>query len=417
LDKGIKSDIYSIYKLQLQKVMKVLFIHCHYKLAGGEDGVVAAEIELLRSNGIEVELMAFSNEGSSLLKILQLPFNIKAYLKTKQHVKKVRPDIVHIHNLHFAASASVLYALRSEKIPFVITLHNFRLLCPSGTLYHNGNPYIKSLNTAFPWAAVKDGIYNNSKLLTFWVGFSTWINRLIGTWKMADRYIVLTGHAKDVISKSNLHLKQGKVVIKPNFVYSTPEVSGYRDSKFLFVGRLSEEKGIRTLIDAFAHSPYRLTIIGDGPLKDIVEAAVAVNSNITYIGYQKKDVISKELRKSSALIFPSVWYETFGLTIIEAFATSTPVIASNIGSASLLIKDGFNGLHFEQSNVAALKARLQQWMALSDQQITAFQQNARLTYEKYYTPEENFEQLMNIYTSVIDEKKGITKPANKYSKV
>jgi hypothetical protein len=99
LDKGIKSDIYSIYKLQLQKVMKVLFIHCHYKLAGGEDGVVAAEIELLRSNGIEVELMAFSNEGSSLLKILQLPFNIKAYQNTLRHNPAQFSPVMSIGNI------------------------------------------------------------------------------------------------------------------------------------------------------------------------------------------------------------------------------------------------------------------------------------------------------------------------------
>ncbi len=385
--------------------MKVLFIHCLYKLAGGEDGVVTAEIKLLRASGIDVELLSFSNEGSSLLKILQLPFNLSSYLKTRRKLKAFKPDIVHVHNLHFAASTSVLYALKSEKVPFVVTLHNFRLLCPSGTLYHNGKPYLKSLHSSFPWAAVRDGVYNNSKFLTFWVGFSTWINRLIGTWKIADRYIVLTGHAKSIFEKSSSHIDIKKIIIKPNFVYD-PQVSTVSDKKnFLFVGRLSEEKGILVLLEAFKDTTHNLKIIGDGPLKGLVEASLEEHRNITYMGYQQKDAIIKELTNCDALIFPSVWYETFGLTIIEAFATSTPVIASNIGSASLLINNGFNGLHFEESNIEDLKSKLNEWQALSEDEKGVYRKNARQTYEQYYTPTENLQQLLSIYTSVIEERK------------
>ncbi len=389
--------------------MKVLFIHCRYKLAGGEDGVVSAEIQLLRSNGIDVQLLPFTNEGSSLFKILQLPFNIGAYLKTRRQLKTFKPDIVHIHNLHFAASTSVLYALKSKKVPFVITLHNFRLLCPSGTLYHNGKPYLKSLHSNFPWAAIKDGVYNNSVLLTFWVGFSTWINRISGTWNVVDRYIVLTGHAKGIIEKSRLHLNTDKIIIKPNFVYDPKVSTDFHKKNFLFIGRLSEEKGIRVLLQAFRHSAHSLKIIGDGPLKHLVEADLKEHLNITYIGFQQKDAITKELQSCNALIFPSVWYETFGLTIIEAFATSTPVIGSNIGSPSLLIKNEFNGLHFEESNVEDLKNKLDKWQAFGEDEKETYRKNARKTYELYYTPEENLEQLLSIYTSVINEKKGTFK--------
>lgn len=389
--------------------MKVLFIHCRYKLAGGEDGVVSAEVQLLRSNGIDVQLLQFSNEGSSLLKVLQLPFNISSYLKTSRQLQAFKPDIVHIHNLHFAASTSVLYAVKSKKIPFVVTLHNFRLLCPTGTLYYNGKPYLKSLNGGFPWAAVRDGAYNQSKLLTFLVGFSTWLNRLVGTWKLPDRFIVLTGHAKSIIEKSNLHLDLNKIIIKPNFVYDLQASTEFRNQNFLFIGRLSEEKGIRVLLEAFKYSGYSLKIIGDGPLKDLIEADSKKHSNITYLGFQQKDVITKELKSCNALIFPSVWYETFGLTIIEAYATSTPVIASNIGSASLLIQNEFNGLHFEESNVDDLKNKLDKWQAMGEDEKEAYRKNARKTYEQYYTPAENLKQMLSIYTSVIDDKKGFIK--------
>ncbi len=385
--------------------MKVLFIHCRYKLAGGEDGVVSAEVQLLRSGGIDVELLTFSNEGSSLLKILQLPFNISSYFKTRRQLKAFKPDVVHVHNLHFAASTSVLYAVKSKKVPFVVTLHNFRLLCPSGTLYHSGKPYLKSLYSGFPWAAVRDGVYNNSKLLTFWVGFSSWINRLIGTWKIPDRYIVLTAHAKSIFEKSNSPVDSDKVIIKPNFVYDPNVSTGSNKKNFLFVGRLSEEKGIHVLLEAFKATAHSLKIIGDGPLKSLVEASLEEHPNITYVGYQQKDTIIKELTNCDALIFPSVWYETFGLTIIEAFATSTPVIASNIGSASLLINNGFNGLHFEESNTEDLKNKLNKWQALGEDEKNAYRKNARSTYEQFYTPAENLKQLLSIYTAVIDQKK------------
>jgi glycosyltransferase involved in cell wall biosynthesis len=387
--------------------MKVLFIHCRYKLPGGEDGVVSAEVELLRSNGIDVQLLSFSNDGGTLLKILQLPFNFSAYIKTRRVLRAFKPDIIHIHNLHFAASTSVFYAIRSQEIPFVITLHNFRLLCPSGTLYYNGHPYLNSIHKSFPWASIKDGVYNHSRFLTFWVGFSTWLNRVIGTYKMANRYIVLTGHAKSIFVNSSLRVDHNKIIIKPNFVSDPFLQHRSRKDNFLFIGRLSEEKGIKVLLEAFKQVPLTLTIIGEGPLREQVEAACREHSNITYLGYQQKDVIINELRTCNALIFPSVWYETFGLTIIEAFATSTPVIASNIGSPSLLIKDQYNGLHFEESNAGNLQKKLLQWQSFDDGRKQEFSAHARKSYEQFYTPQRNLAQMLSIYTSVINEKKRV----------
>ncbi len=385
--------------------MKVLIIHCQYKLRGGEDAVVVEEMNLLKSNGIDVLLLPFSNDGHSLLKILQLPFNLESYIKTIKAVNAYKPDVVHIHNLHFAGSISVLYALKKCGVPIVFTLHNFRLLCPSGTLFNKGKLYLKSLNSSFPWAAVNDGVYNNSRLLTFWVGLTIWLNQMIGTWKMTDRYIVLTQHSKNIVEKSNLHVSADRIIIKPNFVSHSDHSLSSRKNNFLYVGRLSEEKGIDILLAAFKDSPHQLTIIGDGPLRKSVEDQAKRTNNITYLGFQNKDRITEELKSCTALVFPSVWYETFGLTMIEAFANSTPVIASNIGSASLLIIDQFNGLHFTPSDVEDLKAKLTAWQNLEEYEKDFYRKNARTTYENDYTPEKNFDQLISIYTTVIDEKK------------
>ena len=135
--------------------MRVLFIHTKYKERGGEDSVVENEMLLLKENGHEVKVLYFNNSKYSLLSLLLLPFNIFSYLKVSREINHFKPDVVHLHNLHFAASPSVIWAVSRKHIPMVKTLHNHRLLCPSGTLFHNNKVYLKSLSQSFPWNAVK----------------------------------------------------------------------------------------------------------------------------------------------------------------------------------------------------------------------------------------------------------------------
>ncbi|MGI4729389.1 MAG: glycosyltransferase, partial [Janthinobacterium lividum] len=156
--------------------MKILVIHTSYKYKGGEDTVVSEEINLLQQAGMQVELLEFNNDKNALRKLLQLPFNIQSYNVAKQKLKDFKPDLVHIHNLHFGGSPSVIYAIKRSKIPFVITLHNFRLLCPSGIIFHNRKLFLDSLQQNFPWKAVQLGVYKNSKLITFWLGLSMYIH-------------------------------------------------------------------------------------------------------------------------------------------------------------------------------------------------------------------------------------------------
>ena len=130
--------------------MKILLIHTLYKEKGGEDVVVENERRLLKQNGYEVEVLYFTNAGNTAFNLLMLPFNVAAYRKVSRKMAAFQPDLVHLHNLHFAASPSVIWAVKRKKIPVVKTLHNYRLLCPSGTLFHNNNLYYNSLYTSFP---------------------------------------------------------------------------------------------------------------------------------------------------------------------------------------------------------------------------------------------------------------------------
>jgi glycosyltransferase involved in cell wall biosynthesis len=380
--------------------MKVLFIHTYYKLPGGEDTVLHNEIDLLKSLGHTVELLAFNNKDKSLWKLLLLMFNPFSYFKTKAKLKEFVPDLVHIHNLHFAASASVIYAVRNAKIPMVMTIHNYRLLCPSGSLFHNGHLFLDSLETGFPWSAVRKGVYQNSKMITFWLALCTYIHTKIRTYDLIDKFIFLNPHSKQLFLVSAFGLDESKCMIKPNYLMdgefsTTPKQNTY----FLFVGRLTEEKGIVTLLKAFENTSLWLKIAGIGPLQYLVEEFAQRNSNIEYLGQQSRVEVQRLLNDAEALIFPSIWYETFGMTIVEAFARAVPVITSYLGNMKVIVANQVNGLLFEPGNAVDLRKKVLDFTATPPKIKKRFRQNARASYENNYTSNINSAKLIDIYSS------------------
>ncbi len=381
--------------------MKVLVIHSAYKVKGGEDTVVYEEIKLLQSLGLTVNLLQFDNDKYALLKFIQLPFNISSYRKTKRKIKEFEPDIVHIHNLHFAGSASVIYAIKKSKIPFVTTLHNYRLLCPSAILYFNHKLFFNSLNQKFPWAAIKKGVYRNSVLLTFWMSLSTQVHKWLDTWKACSRFIVLSEDAKNIFLQAEGDISKEKIIVKPNFCTKSAIKISARDNYFLYVGRLSEEKGLLTLLNVFSDNNYPLKIAGNGPLKNEVISYSNRFSNIEYIGNLSKEEVFKQMQTCTALVFPSVWLEGMPLTIIEAFACGTPVISSQIGAMRYMISDKYNGLFFKPESENELSKKLSEWCAFSHDEKEVYRQNASKTYAKNYTPSFNAKQLINIYNQVL----------------
>lgn len=391
--------------------MKVLFIHTGYKFKGGEDSVVVNEINLLKSKGYRVELLEFTNKGNSLLKFLFHPFNLFSYWKTRKKLKKFRPDIVHLHNIHFAASASVFYAIKKSNTPFVMTLHNYRLLCPSAILFQNGKLFLNSLKQHFPWDAVKQGVYRNSKLLTFWLAMSTWFHKKIGTWQMCNRYIVLTEHAKNIFLTSGLKLTWQQIAVKANFTVPVDKIGFSNEDYFLYVGRLSEEKGIQVVLDAFAGTDFRIKIAGDGPLKEQVEKLSQQYVNIEYLGIASREEVFSLLSRCSAVVFPSICFESMPLTIIEAFSCGIPVIASKLGAMESIITNDYNGLFFDPGNAQDLKEKIKFWQRVPKKKKDEYRANTKLTYDQHYTDEINFNVLASIYDSVLHAQKGSLKPA------
>ena len=385
--------------------MKILLIHTSYRLKGGEDSVVVAEKKLLEDNNHEVFLLSFKNSSNSfqaLASFLISIFNPFSYLKTIKAIKKIRPDVIHIHNWHFGASPAVFIAAYKKKIPIVHTLHNYRLLCPSGTLFHNKNIFLDSLHQGFAWSAIKNRVYRDSFFQTLWLAVILWFHKKIGTWNKVDKYILLTPFSQNLFMNSSLKISPDKFIAKPNFVEKNSTVSDLdRTDTFLFIGRLSEEKGILCLLNAFEKSHFKLKIGGEGPLTNTVKEACKKHPNILYLGILDKKQVQEQMKECTALIFPSIWNEPFGLVLIEAFLLKMPIIASNLGAIPFILKDGYNGLLFEAGNFVDLQNKLTEWGNKSIEEKILFSKNAYQSYLENYTPDKNLDQLLSIYDSVL----------------
>lgn len=382
--------------------MRILIIHNKYKIQGGEDSVVLNEQYLLQNFGQEVRVVYFDNvDISSIFQKITVAAGVlynnssKKILKTE--IEDFCPDIIHVHNIFPKISPSIFFLANKLNIPIVQTIHNYRMICPSATLLFNSKVFEKSLEQSFAWSAIKHKVYRSSYLQTFILAFHNFFHNIIGTWKnKVDGFIFLTVFAKRKFIDSKLLLDEKKIFIKPNFV----EDKGFnydREKHFLFVGRLSEEKGIDVLLKVFSKTKHVIRIIGTGPLESHVVKTALVNPNIRYLGKQSSKRVIEEMKACRALIFPSIWYEGMPMTILEAYSTGCPVISSNIGAMKNLINHKYNGLHFEPGKSGDLLSKL-------DHVTDEMPWNARKSYLEQFTPEQNYKLLMNIYKKVVDEK-------------
>lgn len=380
-------------------------IHNRYRYQGGEDSVFQAEVQLLSSHGHEVNQLIFDNKDipdnfNKYLQGFRGIYNVNSALTLQRQIELFNPDIIHVHNFFPLASPSIFYTAKKNNIPVVVTLHNFRLVCPSGTLYYNGEIYEENVRQLIPWKAVVKGVYRNSKLETLGLAGITVLHNLIGTWRhKVDKFIVLTEFARRKFLDSALRIDESQLIVKPNFVQDFGEGDKSRENFFLMVGRLSVEKGIDVVLKALTIRKFKIVIIGDGPLRDVVENASKTNPDLSYVGFQDKEVIVDYLQRCTALLLPSVCYEGFPMALLEAFATGTPSIVSGLGAMKEIVQNEENGLHFEPGNAQDLVDKV--YMLLDNHQIAEkLGKQARISYLNNYTPEKNYLKLIDIYTQL-----------------
>jgi glycosyltransferase involved in cell wall biosynthesis len=384
--------------------MRILLVHDFYQQPGGEDAVVRHEMALLQSKGHEVVLFSVHNDDikgilrKAVTAVLAV-YNPWARRRLTAALAKTRPDIVHVHNFFPQLSPSVFDACRAAGIPSLMTLHNFRILCPTSFLYHDTHLRERSLRHSCFWT-VKQRVYRRSYIGTFFVACMVEFHKRIGTWRnKVDRFIALTDFAKQKFIEGGL--PPDRISVKGNFI-SAPratEEMGDRRRGALFVGRLSEEKGLTTLIDAWKGIDYPLRIVGDGPLREFCEKAQS--EHVACLGRLSPEQVFDEMARAAFLVLPSVWYEMFPLSLAEALAAGLPVIASRLGGLSEMIEDKRTGLIFAAADAADLADKVR-WAVAHPGRMREMGRSARAVYENRYTPEANYVDLITIYDDVIE---------------
>src|SRR6266576_537646 len=335
--------------------MKIILVHNHYQRPGGEDVVFEQEHQLLVRTGHKVVTYCRSNwevESYSGVKRLALAqrsiWSGDTWRDFGELLRRESPDLVHIHNTQQMISPSIYDACREADVPVVQTLHNYRLLCSAGTFFRDGRICEECVDHGL-WRGVLHACYRNSRPTTAAVALMLAVHRLRRTWTTGiDCYIALSQFSRDLFLKGGLPVE--RVFVKPNFVHPDPGMCANRADYALFVGRLSPEKRVSTILKAWANlsSHIPLFIVGGGP-DDVglqEEAALLDLTDVHFQGQLPRNQTLALISQARFLIFSSEWYENFPVTIAESFAFGVPVICSRLGAMQEIVEDGRTGLHF-----------------------------------------------------------------------
>lgn len=384
--------------------MRILFIHTYYRQRGGEDHAVETEAALLKARGHVAEILVFENKSMDNLfekfkSGVSSIYNIQSYNKTVQAIKSFKPDVIHIHNLFFDASPSVLFAAKKNRIPVVATIHNYRLLCANALLMREGKICELCIQNKFPVNGIKHKCYHNSYFASALVTAFAGVHKLLNTWNSKiDMFITLSSFAKNKLLYSSLQPASSKITVKVNFCVDYGEGLSRRSNFFLFAGRIAEEKGIRHLLKAFDLIGEQIVITGDGPLLYELKKTYQLNKNIVFKGTLPHNEIIDLMKICKAVILPSIWYEGLPFIILEAFSAGTPVLTSKIGAMSTAITDGYNGFHFEPGSYEQIINAVKRFNLFEEKEV--LYKNARHTFLENYTENAHYSSIMNIYEHV-----------------
>lgn len=385
--------------------MRVLLAHNFYRSTApsGEDTVYREERALLERNGVEViphERQSDELDTAGVLKLarsaLDASWSDASARELSSLIERTRPDVAHFHNTFPLISPSAYGACVAAGVPVVQTLHNYRLICPGAMLYREGVPCEDCVGASL-LPALRHRCYRNSLPATASVVNMLWSNRRRGTYSsLVQRYVALTEFARERFIAGGL--PADRIAVKPNALTSPPPVGTGEGGHAVFVGRLSAEKGVHTLLEAWKALPdIRLKVAGDGPMRAQLEAQARRDGiNVEFMGRLARSRVAEVMGEASFAVVPSQWYEGFPMVVVEAFACGTPVVASRLGSLAEIVREGINGRLFTpadpQALVAAVRAMLHAPEALQE-----MRKNAREEFESRYSAAASFQTLMEIY--------------------
>lgn len=389
--------------------MKIALIHNYYRLAGGEEAVLEAEKLLLEDAGHEVVMFTKSSSDVSehgllggLRLAVQIIYNRRVERELMEFMVRERPDIAHFHNTFPLISPAAYGACRKVGIPVVQTLHNYRLICPAATLSRNELPCNECVSRRVAWPGVLHRCYRSSLPATVAVTLMLAMHRAIGTWTAAvDAYIVLTEFARDRFIEGGL--PGDRLVVKPNFVYPDPGPGTHEGGFALFVGRLSRDKGLPTILDAWQGMGGTLPLKIVGAEVSQLDQAVPHREieGVEWIGTVAHSDLLRMMQDATLLVFASPLHEGMPSAILEAFATGLSVVAADMGGAKSLIEDGRNGVLFEAGDAQALTAAVARVCGDVDARAR-MGAAARADFLRSHTAARSLDRLLDIYSGAAD---------------
>jgi len=400
--------------------MKIIFANNYYYLRGGSERVFFDEMRILRKNGHYV--IPFSRylpqnienpdyfapsidyENVSVYKKLFVAFSliyspVCGYYFGKLLDRKT-PDIVHAHNIYGRLTTSIIVAAKKRNIPVVMTLHDYKLICPSYLMLRKGKICELCKGKKFYFCLLKR-CHKDSFIASAIYTFETYFNFFTKKYDLVRFFIcpskfLLQKHVEGGISEH-------KLVYVPNFIRIEEFEPFYNNKGYiLFVGRLSQEKGISTLLKAVQNIDIELKVVGDGPLRPLCEKFVKENNikNVSFEGYKSGDELKNLYRNAMFVVFPSECYENAPMSVLESFAYGKPVVGANIGGVPEMVKDGETGFLFTPGDYQELREKIV-YLLKHPSLIKSMGQKARQLVEQKYNAERHYENLIKIYNKAL----------------
>jgi glycosyltransferase involved in cell wall biosynthesis len=391
-------------------MMNVLMVHNRYRIRGGEDESTDAERDLLRRHGHRVDLFEAHNDDiddeGTLGVAASTIWSRRAAAAFERKLRGGGYDLVHVQNFFPLLSPAIHYVAKRHDLPVVQSLRNYRLLCVNAMFFRDGRPCEKCATKSVPWPGVRHGCYRKSRTASAAVAAMVATHNVLRTWhRKVDLFLALSEFTRAKFVAAGFPPE--RIAVKPNFLPDALEPGAGRGGYALYVGRLSPEKGIATMLEAWRLLPadLELRIVGEGALEPLIRSHAGADPRIRLLGVRPHDEVLAMMRDAAVLLFPSEWYETFGRVAIEAYAVGTPVIASDLGAVAEIVEPEVTGLRFRAGDAYDLASKVQDLLR-DPRRLARLRQTARATFEARYSTARNLELMITLYLRAIAHHQG-----------
>ena len=405
--------------------MRILMANNYYYLRGGSERVMFTEMETLRAMGHEVAIFScdhpdnirdsnskyfLSNKdfetvsaGRKLGLAFQFIYSSEARRKIESYFRDFKPDILHCHNIYGRLTTTILDAAKKAGIPSVVTLHDYKLACPSYLMLNHGKPCQLCVGGNF-YHCLRTKCHKESRAVSLVSTMESYYNQWFTEWYQADFLICPSRFLLEIVRKHGYPKEM--LVHLPNGLDPDKFKPEFRSPGFcVYIGRLSREKGLLTLLESALEAGSPLRIIGDGPLRPELERKIKASgaAHITLEGYKTGLELETLVSQAAFVITPSEWYENCSMTVLEAMAFGKPVIASNIGGLPEQVKDGETGIVFKPGDAGMLTKAIQTLNNDNDLRVR-LGKAARKRFLDIYSLEQHCNRLVELYKLALSNK-------------